>query len=130
LLTWMHVRETRGEAGARGPAKKVPLVPGFVIGFLLMAVLRSIGDATLTSAGAAYGLFDAAAWNGLTSNIGNFWASQVLLGTAMAAVGLNTNFAVFKGVGLEPFAVGLGGALAVGAAGLGMAVLLGPFVKL
>jgi uncharacterized integral membrane protein (TIGR00698 family) len=130
LLTWMHVRSTHGHAGARATIKRTQLVPGFVIGFLLMAVLRSIGDATLTSGGAAYGLLDAGAWGRLTGNIGDFWASRILLGTAMAAVGLNTNFAVFKGVGLKPFAVGLGGALAVGAAGMGMAVLLGRFVTL
>lgn len=130
LLTWMHVRQTHGHAGARATIKRTQLVPGFVIGFLLMAVLRSIGDATLTSGGAAYGLLDAGAWSSVTGNIGDFWASRILLGTAMAAVGLNTNFAVFKGVGLKPFAVGLGGALAVGATGMGMAILLGRFVTL
>ena len=54
----------------------------------------------------------------------------LFLGTAMAAVGLNTNFAVFKGVGLKPFAVGMAGALVVGAVGMAMAVLLGRFVHL
>ena len=38
----------------------------------------------------------------------------MLLGTAMAAVGLNTSVAVFKGVGLKPFAVGFAGAVVVG----------------
>ena len=66
----------------------------------------------------------------LTKDLGDFWASQVLLGTAMAAVGLNTSFAVFKGVGLKPFVVGLAGALVVGAVGMGMAMLLGGFVHL
>ena len=35
-------------------------VPGFVLGFLGMAVLRSVGDAMVASTGAAYGMFDAA----------------------------------------------------------------------
>ncbi len=48
----------------------------------------------------------------------------------MAAVGLNTNFAVFKGVGLKPFAVGMAGALVVGAVGMTMAVIFGRFVHL
>jgi uncharacterized membrane protein YadS len=48
----------------------------------------------------------------------------------MAAVGLNTSFAVFKGVGARPFAVGLAGALVVGAVGLVMATLFGGFVSL
>jgi hypothetical protein len=48
----------------------------------------------------------------------------------MAAVGLNINFAVFKGVGLKPFAVGMAGALVVGFVGMTMAVMLGRFVQL
>jgi uncharacterized membrane protein YadS len=48
----------------------------------------------------------------------------------MAAVGLNTNFAVFKGVGMKPFAVGLAGALAVGLVGITMAIIFGRFVHL
>jgi hypothetical protein len=37
---------------------------------------------------------------------------------------------VFKGVGIKPFAVGLVGALVVGAVGLLLTLLLGPYVKL
>ena len=51
-------------------------------------------------------------------------------GTAMAAVGLNTNFAVFKGVGFKPFVVGMAGALAVGGVGMILAIFLGRFVHL
>jgi uncharacterized membrane protein YadS len=69
-------------------------------------------------------------WSAFTSQVGDFWGSRVLLGTAMAAVGLNTSFSVFKGVGPKPFVVGLAGAVIVGAAGVVMAVLLGPFVTL
>jgi hypothetical protein len=68
-----------------------------------MAVVRSLGDWTLTSNGAAFGVWSAAQWASITKSLGDYWASQILLGTAMAAVGLNTNFAVFKGVGLKPF---------------------------
>src|SRR5262245_24683940 len=99
LLTWMHMRRTH--EGVSG-AKKISwsaLVPTFVIGFVAMAIVRSIGDATLGSTGAAYGVWDAAAWGRLTNTIGDYWASKILLGTAMAAVGLNTNLSVFKGVG-------------------------------
>jgi uncharacterized membrane protein YadS len=82
------------------------------------------------STGAAFGLLAPATWNSITKDLGDFWGSQVFLGTAMAAVGLNTNFAVFKGVGLKPFAVGMAGALVVGVVGMTMAVLLGRFVHL
>jgi uncharacterized integral membrane protein (TIGR00698 family) len=130
ILTWMHIRsQARVGAGGVG-AVSTTLVPGFVIGFVLMALVRTIGDATLGSMGAAFGVLSADAWASLTRDLGDFWASQILLGTAMAAVGLSTNFAVFKGVGLKPFAVGMAGALVVGAVGMTLAVLLGRFVHL
>ena len=133
LLTWMHVRsqaKTAGSGAVGGVVKLSSLVPGFVIGFLAMAVVRSIGDWTLGSGGAAFGMWNAATWGSITKQLGDYWASQILLGTAMAAVGLNTNFAVFKGVGLKPFAVGMAGALVVGAVGMAMAILFGRFVHL
>jgi uncharacterized integral membrane protein (TIGR00698 family) len=131
ILTWMHVRSQRAiGSGAIGAVSVSSLIPGFVIGFLAMAAVRSIGDWTLGTRGAALGVFDASSWAALTKQLGDYWASQILLGTAMAAVGLNTNFAVFKGVGLKPFVVGMAGALVVGAVGLTMALLLGRFVHL
>ena len=103
------------------------LVPGFVVGFVAMALVRTIGDATLRFDGRRLRRARTrSAWTSLTKDLGDFWASQVLLGTAMAAVGLNTNFSVFKGVGLKPFVVGMAGALVVGVVGLLMAMLLGP----
>ena len=131
LLTWLHIRSTQATAG--GTKKKTSwtaLVPGFVVGFVAMAVVRSIGDATLGSSGAAYGIWNAVGWSALTNQLGDLWASRILLGSAMAAVGLNTSFAVFKGVGLKPFAVGMAGALAVGSVGMLMAVIFGRFVHL
>jgi uncharacterized integral membrane protein (TIGR00698 family) len=124
VLTWMHFRSTRAERGRSG-ASLSTLVPLFVVGFLSMAIVRTIGDATLQASGAAYGVWDAAAWRRLVDALGDFWASRVLLGTAMAAVGLNTSFAVFKGVGAKPFVVGFAGAVVVGATGLAMALTFG-----
>jgi uncharacterized integral membrane protein (TIGR00698 family) len=131
VLTWMHLRAQARTVGAGAIGGVVTsLVPGFVVGFVLMALVRTIGDATLGSTGAAFGVLGADSWASLTRDLGDFWASQVFLGTAMAAVGLNTNFAVFKGVGLKPFAVGMAGALVVGAVGMSLAILLGRFVHL
>jgi uncharacterized integral membrane protein (TIGR00698 family) len=131
LLTWLHLRSALGKTTAhRKAASWKTLVPTFVIGFVSMAVVRTIGDATLQATGAAYGVWAASTWAWLTAQIGDFWASRILLGTAMAAVGLNTSFAVFRGVGARPFAVGFTGALVVGAVGLMMAIVLGRFVSL
>ena len=141
LLTWMHLKSqgaysAYGASGASGEGvssarvKISSLVPGFVVGFLAMAVVRSIGDWTLKSQGAAYGAWSGAQWASITKQLGDYWASQILLGTALAAVGLTTNFAVFKGVGLKPFAVGMAGAIVVGAVGMTMAIIFGRFVHL
>ena len=131
FLTWQHIRSTQAASGSVTKTTKwTALVPGFVIGFVAMAVVRSTGDAMLGSSGAAFGVWNAAAWASITKQLGDYWASQVLLGTAMAAVGLNTNFAVFKGVGMKPFAVGLAGALAVGSVGMLMAIVFGRYVHL
>jgi len=149
ILTWVHMRsQTAGIVGSAGasaaPDRRSPegggfdaappswrqLVPGFVLGFVGMAVVRSIGDAMLGGGGRAFGLFDAGTWSALAASLGDFWASRLLLGTAMAAVGLSTSFAVFRGVGLRPFAVGMGGAAAVGTVGLLMALAFGRFVSL
>ena len=131
LLTWLHFRRTHDTKHAqRKPVTWQTLVPAFIIGFVAMAVVRTIGDATLQSGGAAFGLWDSASWGRLTNQIGDFWASRVFLGTAMAAVGLSTSFAVFKGVGARPFVVGLVGALVVGIVGLAMAIVFGRYVTL
>jgi uncharacterized integral membrane protein (TIGR00698 family) len=131
LLTWLHYRRTHTTKHAdRQPVSWTTLVPVFIIGFVAMAVVRTIGDATLQSTGAAFGLWNGAAWSALINQLGDVWASRVLLGTAMAAVGLSTSFAVFKGVGARPFLVGLAGAVVVGAVGMAMAVVFGVYVSL
>ncbi len=130
LLTWMHRRASHGTASSRAGTNWKTLVPLFVVGFVAMALVRTIGDATLQGSGAAYGVWEAGAWSRLTNQIGDFWASRIFLGTAMAGVGLNTSFGVFKGVGAKPFLVGLAGAMAVGVVGLAMAIVFGRFVEL
>ncbi len=131
ILTWIHLRRTPqpGSTSARRRSW-TSLVPAFVVGFVAMAIVRSIGDATLTSGGAAYGIWNTAEWVRLTNTIGDTWASRYLLGTAMAAVGLNTNLSVFRGVGLKPFIVGMAGAVVVGGVGLLLALVFGRYVSL
>lgn len=132
VLTWMHVKEHGGarHAAAATAGSWTRYVPGFVLGFLAMAVVRSVGDAMLGGTGLAYGVLDGHGWKTASDLIGDTVASRVLLGTAMAAVGLSTSFNVFRGVGLKPFAVGLAGALVVGTVGMLMAILFGGFVSL
>jgi uncharacterized integral membrane protein (TIGR00698 family) len=130
LLTWMHVRASHTAEGPRPKMRWTAYVPGFVLGFLAMAVIRTIGDYGMRSSGEAFGLIYSGDWTRVTSQLSDYWGSRIFLGTAMAAVGLNTSFSVFQGVGVKPFVVGLAGAVAVGAAGLLMAVLLGRYLSM
>ncbi len=126
LVSYLYLRR---QEGGQSKVNITKLLPSFVLGFILMAVIRSIGDASLANQGLAFGIWDAEGWKSLTKAIGETWGSRAL-GTAMAAVGLATSFSVFKGVGLKPFLVGLIGALLVGFIGWAMAFLLGGYVKL
>ena len=94
-----------------GMGKHVPL---FVVGFIGMAGLRSIGDYSMSETGLAFGLVDPAAWETATRTISST-GSTYLIGMAMAAVGLSTSFSALKSLGLKPFALGLGGGAVVGA---------------
>ncbi len=126
LLALLYLRR-QGGTSARVSVRS--LLPVFVLGFVAMALVRSLGDLTLQG-GAALGIFDSATWKSLTTQLGDLWGSKYLLGTAMAGVGLGTSFSVFKGVGLKPFVVGLAGAALVGVVGMVLALLIGQFVHL
>jgi len=105
------------------------LLPAFVLGFVLMALLRTVADATASS-DTVLGVLPVERWRWLTRQVGEVWGAKYLLGTAMGAVGLSTRLGVFKSVGLRPFAVGMAGALVVGIVGLLMAHLVGRFVHM
>jgi len=131
-LTYLNVRaETKDDEGkeeelegkkSAGGKSVLAYVPPFVAGFCAMAVLRSVGDVSLESQGLALGLLEAHQWRQVVSFVGNDLGSTWLLGTAMAAVGLNTDAAALKGVGYRPFVVGFAGSAVV--AGTGCAATL------
>mmetsp|Transcript_159199 Transcript_159199/g.296785 ORF Transcript_159199/g.296785 Transcript_159199/m.296785 type:complete len:469 (+) Transcript_159199:40-1446(+) len=110
-----------------GDVKK--LVPGFVISFIGMSALRTLGDATLGWSGFAFYLFDAMQWKEFVNLVGNT-ASPTLLGIAMAGLGLTLNPSALKGVGPSPFVVGFLGALVVGGTGLVAALALPHVISL
>jgi uncharacterized membrane protein YadS len=121
FLAYRHIRKTGHSGGRVHPARLFPL---FVLGFLGMALLRSIGDAKLASGGLALGLWDAAQWKDLAGTLGEI--SSAALATAMAAVGLSTNFRAFRKMGWKPLYVGALSAILVGALALALASVVGP----
>lgn len=103
------------------------LIPLFVIGFLFLALIRTIGDMTLTQSGSAFGFLNESTWESIYNN-GSSFGTTYMLGMAMAGVGLSTNFNMFKGLGVKPFYIGLIAALSVGVVSLTLISLFGGFI--
>lgn len=122
LLAWFHVRRT-GHAGRRVRVAK--LFPVFVLGFLALAIARSLGDAGLASSGAAFGAWDALRWSGIVKALGET-GSTAALATAMAGVGLSTDLRSFGKMGWRPLYVGGLSAVLVAVLALVLAAVVGP----
>jgi uncharacterized integral membrane protein (TIGR00698 family) len=125
FMAFYYARRSQVEGKKTSITKLLPL---FVLGFLVMAALRSIGDAMVNAGGNAYGLWDAAAWKAFYDTI-KTWAGNLLV-VALAAVGLSTDFRSFKGLGIQPFLVGLGAAVVVGIVSFVAILLLGNLVTM
>jgi uncharacterized integral membrane protein (TIGR00698 family) len=104
------------------------LLPLFIVGFLALAMIRSIGDAGINTGGSAFGLWDSSAWKDVHGFVKS-WAENLLV-VALAGVGLSTNFRAFKGLGIKPSLAGLGAALVVGIVSYIAISLLGSLVSL
>lgn len=123
FMAFYYARKSQAKGKKVSVAKLLPL---FVLGFLAMAVLRSVGDAMVKNGGSAYGIWNADAWKGLYGTV-KTWAENLLV-VALAGVGLNTNFRSFKGLGIKPFLVGLSAALVVGLVSFVAILLVGNLV--
>jgi len=82
-------------------------VPGFVLLFLGAIALRTLGDAAL--GGSAAALVDWKAFLGSASTVST-WALTI----ALAGIGLSTELATLRGLGLKPLLVGFVAAISVG----------------
>jgi uncharacterized integral membrane protein (TIGR00698 family) len=125
VLAYRHARRRGRAEGA--PVTLRGIFPVFVLGFVAMAAVRSVGDAMLSHGTAAWGLWAAPAWSALAKTVGET-VSGWALGTAMAAVGLSTRFSVLKGLGAKPLYVGAVSATLVAALALLLASLVGPLI--
>jgi len=124
LMALYYTRKVAGQDETSSKNARVARIfPLFIVGFLACAVLRSIGDAGTNAGGYAFGLWDGAAWQD-TYGFVKSWAVNLLV-VALAGVGLSTRFDTLKNLGIKPFIVGLGAALAVGGVSLGAILMLG-----
>ena len=96
------------------------VVPLFVLGFLTLAAVRSLGDLGPRP----FLLLDRARWEGFLK--GADVASGWCLATAMAGVGLGTGLAKLRVLGWRPLCVGFAAAALVGGVSFGLIALLVP----
>jgi uncharacterized membrane protein YadS len=92
VFAWIGVRMKKKEMQATGDGKKVnmmKIIPWFIGGFLLLAIVNSIGWIPAQASGMMKHL------------------SKFLMVTALAAIGLNTSLTDFKKAGLKPMFYGI-----------------------
>ena len=136
IMAFLHVKNEMKEAtesslnkpNAKMKVSVKKLIPVFVIGFLLISVLRSVGDAGVNTNNLAFGLIGENSWGDIIKMVKNF--ANILFVVALGGVGLSTNFANFKGLGIKPFLVGLFAALTIGIVSFLSVSLLGGLIFL
>lgn len=116
VMAILHQRRSRKEGYTPGKSKLgfSKLVPGFVIAFIALAALRSIGD----MGGSAFGIFSRDTWEGFLSFSRS--ASLACLTVALAAIGLGTSFLQIRNLGFRPLVIGFAAATLVGAVSVGL----------
>lgn len=122
LLSYLYIMRNRGVSGKKVSA--LSLFPTFILGFIALAVIRSLGDYVVLNKG----LWNAAGWNQFCSTI-NHWSGN-LLAVAMAGVGLGTDIRKLRQLGAKPFYVGLIAALSVGVVSVILIKILAPFLAI
>src|SRR5699024_8731010 len=116
-----------GEEARKDLPKCYTFIPLLVIGFLFCSLLRTIGDMTIIHTGKAFGLVNGTQWSNIYNSVSSF-GTTYLLGIAMAGVGLSTNFAKFKGIGIKPFYIGFIAAVSVGIVSFILIAVFGSYV--
>ena len=115
-LAIFHHRMHNRKAGTGTPRMKIfAYIPLFVIGYLIVALIRSVGDAVVGS--------DAAGWKQFCHGVKE--AAGYAIAVAIAGVGLNTNVKNLARLGFRPFLCGFMAAVAVGAVSVSLLMMFG-----
>lgn len=101
------LRPRESEPGGDAPATG-GVVPLFILGFLAMVLVRTVGD----MGGTAFGFLPRDTWEQSIGWVQTLAEASLLL--AMAAVGLRTRLRTLYILGMKPLTAGLAAALAVG----------------
>lgn len=121
LMAYFYIK--RNGATSSKKVKIVALFPVFILGFIAMAIVRSLGDYFVLGENF---LWNAEVWNQFCSIVKQ-WAGY-FLAVAMACIGLGTDIKRLKQLGARPFLVGLLAALSVGVMSVMLIKILAVFM--
>ena len=102
------------------------LLPKFVLGFLIVSIIRSLGDFGINTSGLALGFINLDVWGEIINYVKEF--ATILFVIALGGVGLSTDFGKFRGLGAKPFLIGFSAALTIGIVSFLSVSLLGGLV--
>lgn len=91
---------------------RTEIFPRFVMGFIGLSIVRSFGDATLSSHGAAFGLISPVMWETTIRVLSR--TAVFLFSVALTAVGIKTPLKRLIRLGPRPFFVSFAAAIVVG----------------
>ena len=116
VIPFLAYRFSSQKLSGENKIKLSQAFPIFIIGFILFAIIRTLGDFIFTQQSQDLVIFNASSWQLLITEIKKL--AELCLTVAMAAIGLNTNLKQLRNLGIKPFYVGLAAALTVGIASL------------
>jgi uncharacterized integral membrane protein (TIGR00698 family) len=127
ILGFFYSRQKSESAEATPKAGLLKYFPVFVLGFIAMAVFRSIGDILVSGDSGQFLFWSAESWNTFCGMVKD--AATYLLAVAIAAVGLNTNIRKLAKLSFSPLLAGLAAATAVALISFTLVSILGPMLS-
>ena len=121
LMAFIYIKRNRETCGQK--ISIIKLFPVFILGFIAMAIVRSLGDYLVMTKEI---FWNAEGWTECYSFLKQ-WAGY-FLAVAMAGVGLGTDIKKLRQLGAKPFVVGLFAALSVGVISVILIKILAPFL--
>ena len=110
FISYLYLKNNIGKKNTKPSI--LSMFPVFIIGFIIMGVVRSIGDYGIQSFDKAFGVFLNDQWQLIIHYIKSL--AEYSLAIAMAAVGISTNLVSLRSLGIKPFYVGFSAAICVG----------------
>ncbi len=126
-----NTRDTNTDTDTNNPITKTKqnyfqYFPKFILGFILLSLIRTLGDFGIEQSGVAFWVIGSENWSRLVSVVKTMANNMFII--ALAGVGLTTQFKNFKGLGIKPFIIGLFAAISTGVVSFVLVSLLGGLI--